>query len=91
MKYFSRILDSGDKQIQDLSNVNLKIMERVRFLEATVIELENELALHRSPKNSGNSSVPPSKDEDRPKKTESLREESGRKPGGQQGHKGHTP
>ncbi|RZS96795.1 transposase [Cecembia calidifontis] len=65
-------------------------MERVRFLERRVAELEKELARYRNPKNSRNSSVPPSKDENRPKKNQSLREETDRKPGGQPGHKGHT-
>ena len=84
------VLDKRDKKIQDLGNMNLRLMERIRFLESRVFELEKELAGYRTPKNSGNSSVPPSKDENRPKKTQSLREDSGKKPGGQQGHKGHT-
>lgn len=84
------ILDSRDKQIQDLVNMNLKLMERIVFLEARVVELENRLAKYENPKNSRNSSVPPSKDENRPKKTQSLREDSDRKSGGQPGHKGHT-
>ncbi|TXD45817.1 MULTISPECIES: IS66 family transposase, partial [unclassified Polaribacter] len=41
-------------------------------------------------KNSRNSSVPPSKDENRPLKNQSLRTKSGRKVGGQKGHKGTT-
>lgn len=70
--------------------MNLQLMGRIRFLEARVLELETELAKYRTPKNSNNSSVPPSKDENRPKKTQSLREDSGKKAGGQLGHKGHT-
>lgn len=65
-------------------------MERIGFLEKRVIELENKLSKFQNPKNSGNSSVPPSKDENRPKKNQSLRENTGRKPGGQTGHQGHT-
>jgi transposase len=34
--------------------------------------------------------LPPSKDENRPQRTTSLREKSGRKPGGQPGHEGRT-
>lgn len=42
-------------------------------------------------KNSGNSSIPSSKDEKRPlKKTNSLRKSSGKKPGAQKGHDGST-
>ncbi len=40
-------------------------------------------------KNSNNSSIPPSKDENSPKR-KSLREKSGQKPGGQKGRKGTT-
>lgn len=83
-------MDNRDKQIQDLVNMNLQLMGRIRLLESRIVELESLLARYRNPKNSGNSSIPPSKDENRPKKTQSLREDSGRKPGGQPGHKGHT-
>lgn len=44
--------------------------------------------LHK--KHSRNSSVPPSKDENRPKKNQSLRRSTGKKPGGQKGHSGDT-
>lgn len=43
-----------------------------------------------TPKNSRNSSIPPSKDENRPKKNQSLRKPTGKKPGGQAGRKGKT-
>jgi transposase len=79
-----------DKQIQDLVNMNLRLMQRIGFLEDRVVQLEKELAKYRTPKNSSNSSIPPSKDENRPKKTQSLREESVKKSGGQPGHEGHT-
>lgn len=70
--------------------MNLQLMGRIRLLEARVVELENQLARYQTPKNSRNSSVPPSKDDSRPKKNQSLREDTDRKPGGQPGHKGHT-
>jgi len=42
------------------------------------IELKERLAKYENPKNSRNSSVPPSKDENRPFKTKSLREQAGK-------------
>lgn len=59
------------------------LVERVKELEAEVHRLKNQ-------KNSGNSSIPPSKDENRPKKNQSLRTKSGKSSGGQKGHKGKT-
>ena len=52
--------------------------------------LKEKLAKYENPKNSNNSSIPPSKDENRPFKSKSLRKKTGRKPGGQKGHKGTT-
>ena len=51
--------------------------------------LRNRLSKYEHPKNSNNSSVPPSKDENRPKR-KSLRVKSGLKPGGQKGREGKT-
>ncbi|WP_445733637.1 IS66 family transposase [Mariniflexile sp.] len=55
-----------------------------------ISELEERLAGYENPKNSRNSSVPPSKDENRPLKNQSLRTRSGKKAGGQPGHEGTT-
>ena len=52
-------------------------------LRAKVKSLEDKLAV-----NSTNSSKPPSKDDFKPPPNRSLREQSGKKPGGQLGHKG---
>lgn len=52
--------------------------------------LKNRLAKYEHPKNSNNSSVPPSQDENRPKRNQSLREKTGGRPGGQKGRKGNT-
>lgn len=60
-----------------------------RFLKENQ-NLSERLAKFETPKNSRNSSIPPSKDENRPKKNQSLRGKSGRKPGGQPGRKGNT-
>jgi transposase len=56
-------------------------------LEARIAELERQLGL-----NSGNSGKPPSSDglKKKPVRVSSLRERSGKKPGGQKGHRGET-
>jgi len=71
--------------------------KRILELEAEVASLKDlvqvlleEIERLKHPKNSRNSSVPPSKDENRPLKTKSLRKPSGKKPGGQAGHKGNN-
>lgn len=73
------------------------LIRRLEALEKKVETLEKEnaflkerLAKYENPKNSRNSSIPPSKDENRPKKNQSLRLPSGKKPGGQKGRKGKT-
>jgi transposase len=53
-------------------------------------QLKNRIRELEHKKRSHNSSVPPSQDENRVRKTRSLREKSKRKPGGQQGHEGSS-
>jgi transposase len=64
------------------------LLTKIEELEARITILEAENYELKHPKNSHNSSIPPSKDENRVKRNQSLRERSGKKPGGQQGHKG---
>jgi transposase len=66
------------------------LKERMLVLEKENTFLREKLSKYENPKNSRNSSVPPSKDENRPPKTKSLREQSDRKVGGQKGHEGNT-
>jgi transposase len=81
--------------LENLSHAELvklvyNILERVDKLEQENISLKAELAHYKNPKNSRNSSILPSKDENRPLKTKSLRISSGKKAGGQKGHEGNN-
>ncbi|QCY70342.1 IS66 family transposase [Antarcticibacterium flavum] len=64
--------------------------KKVETLEKENASLKERLAKYENPKNSRNSSIPPSKDENRPAKNQSLRTPSGKKPGGQKGREGKT-
>jgi transposase len=73
------------------------LIRRLEALEKKVDTLEKEnaflkerLAKYENPKNSRNSSMPPSKDENRPKVNQSLRKSSGKSVGGQKGREGKT-
>ena len=80
-----------DRQLIEGFMARLETLEKENgTLRTRISELEERLARYENPKNSRNSSTPPSKDEDRPKKNQSLRRATGRKPGGQPGHKGNT-
>ena len=65
------------------------LTKKVNDLTRENMDLHHRLSKYEHPKNSNNSSIPPSKDENRPKR-KSLREPSGLKPGGQKGRKGNT-
>jgi transposase len=72
--------------IAGLQAENAALRETIAMLAARVAELERRLNL-----NSGNSGKPPSSDGLKKKpRTASLREASGKKPGGQKGHNGET-
>jgi hypothetical protein len=75
---------------QDLYNSVQLLLKRVESMDAENMVLRERLARYENPKNSRNSSIPPSRDENRPKRNQSLRKVSGKKPGGQKGRKGNT-
>ncbi len=68
----------------------LELEAKIVSLEAHVRELLEVIENLKHSKNSRNSSVPPSKDENRPLKTQSLRTSGGKNSGGQLGHEGKT-
>lgn len=76
-----------DKQIvkQLLKDFNVLKKENIE-LRLRIVELEDRLSKYEHPKNSGNSSVPPSQDPFR--KPKGLRGKSNKPPGGQNGHGG---
>jgi len=76
-------LNSDKKRIAELET---KVVRLESIIEKLLDKIED--LTHR--KNSRNSSVSPSKDENRPLKNQSLRTKSSKKPGGQPGHEGTT-
>jgi transposase len=79
-----QIIIEGQKQIIDL------LVKENQQLKMRMQAIEQQLARFTTRKDSHNSSIPPSKDENRPKRTNSLREKSDKKVGGQPGHEGKT-
>ena len=63
-----------------------QLVKQVEYLTRRVKELEAKLSKYENPRNSNNSSVPPSQDLFR--KTKSLGVKSNKPQGGQKGHKG---
>jgi len=78
------------ERIDNLENKVSLLEDENQRLKTEVNHLTNRLAKYENPKNSKNSSKPPSSDFPRQQKTQSLREPSDKKPGGQSGHEGTT-
>jgi transposase len=81
------IAEDSASIIAALREQNAAQQALIARLEARIAELERQLGL-----NSGNSGKPPSSDglKKKPVRVSSLRERSGKKPGGQKGHPGET-
>jgi transposase len=74
-----------DETPQPVLEVCYSMFDINEMLVDKLEELDNKIS-----KNSRNSSRPPSKDENTPKRNQSLRGKSGKKSGGQDGHSGST-
>jgi transposase len=74
---------------EQLVDLVYDLLIKVDALTTQVQMLQAEVNRLKTPKNSGNSSLPPSYDLFS-FKNQSLREKSGKKSGGQPGHKGET-
>jgi transposase/uncharacterized coiled-coil protein SlyX len=83
----SRIIELEAQLATQASQLAIQSRQIAELL-AQIAILEHKLSQYQAPKDSSNSSIPPSQDPFRVKRTESLREKSGRKPGGQAGHQG---
>lgn len=87
-------------EIEKLNKLVSELRSIIQVQSIKIQDLEHEVAnlkaenkdlkenLHK--KNSTNSSIPPSKDENRPKRNQTLRRSRGKKSGGQKGHPGDT-
>jgi transposase len=76
--------DLEKKSKAEVIDFGLALQEEVRSLDQRIEELERKLGMH-----SGNSSKPPSTDAPEVKATRPKKKPTGRKRGGQPGHKGH--
>jgi phage shock protein A len=63
------------ENVKELQTLVIVLLKKVAELTQEVADLKARLAKYETPKNSNNSSVPPSKEENRPNR-ESLRERS---------------
>lgn len=97
----AKVISAQTKQIKELTDLvneeleeSVKLYEKIDRLEATIKKqsaiIDAFKGERKPPKNSTNSDIPPSKDIGRKNRRRSLREKSGKKPGGQKGHQGHT-
>ena len=98
LKHYREINQKKDNQkerMQFLEDRHKENLKQIKELKATIKELEKGHGNSQAPKkDSHNSDVPPSKEDiasaEKRKRTRSLRQPSGKKTGGQSGHKGYT-
>ena len=99
LELFDKQLEVIKIQGKQLKNQESMInnLEKILNNQEKIIDSQTELVkqltkkIQSLEKDSSNSSKPPASDtNNKPKKNQSLREKSGKKPGGQNGHKGRT-
>ena len=83
-------LDAKSEMIILLKESNALKDQIIEAKSSQIKDLEKIIEVLKNKKNSSNSHIPPSKDENRPKKNQSLREKTDNKAGGQPGHEGTT-
>lgn len=83
-------LDNLLNKVDNLENRVVELEAENKQLKEENCKFKKRLSKYETPKNSKNSSKPPSSDFPKPAKTSSLRKKSGKKPGGQKGHIGNT-
>lgn len=88
----SNLKQEHKKEINKL-NQKIETLEKENAylkIENKILRDENDRLKGIINKDSSNSSIPPSKDSNKPKKKTNLREKSNKKKGAQKGHKGNT-
>lgn len=88
-------IDDQKERMQFLEDRHKEDLKQIKELKATIKELKKGHGNSQTPKkDSHNSDIPPSKEDiasaEKRKRTRSLRQPSGKKTGGQSGHKGYT-
>ncbi|KIP61803.1 transposase [Prevotella pectinovora] len=93
MRLMRETINQQHTEITKLNRNIESLNHQLRKKNEEIAELKKLLSKYETPdKNSGNSSMPPGKErmkDEIVRRTKTLRKPSGKKPGGQEGHKGH--
>ena len=93
MRLMRETINQQHTEITKLNRNIESLNHQLRKKNEEIAKLKKRLSKYETPdKNSGNSSTPPGKERTKDeivRRTKTLRKPSGKKPGGQEGHKGH--
>ena len=93
MRLMRETINLQHAEIVRLNRNNEALNIKLHKKDEVITDLRNRLSKYENPdKNSSNSSTPPSKErmkDEIVRRTKTLRKSTGKKPGGQAGHKGH--